>query len=121
MAPASKLSRNAGKRLKLRTMTVRVAVARAITTDQRPATAPIVVSPHTSWARNEKSSRGRTTSDIRKLSAPFTFTAVNLPKFNWRLRVASGLVSFAFGTVLIDGIGFAEGGLFTDAPIWEPH
>jgi high-affinity nickel-transport protein len=55
------------------------------------------------------------------LSAPFTFTAVNLPKFNWRLRVASGLVSLAFGTVLIYGIGFAEGGLFTDAPIWEPH
>jgi high-affinity nickel-transport protein len=55
------------------------------------------------------------------LSAPFTFTAVNLPKFNWRLRVASGLVSFAFGAVLIYGIGFAEGGLFTDAPTWEPH
>ena len=55
------------------------------------------------------------------LSAPFAFTAVNLPKFNWRLRVASGLVSFCFGVVLIYGIGFAEGGLFTDAPIWEPH
>jgi len=55
------------------------------------------------------------------LSAPFTFTAVNLPKLNWRLRVASGLVSFSFGLVLIYGIGFAEGGLFTDAPIWEPH
>jgi high-affinity nickel-transport protein len=55
------------------------------------------------------------------LSAPFTFTAVNLPKLNWRLRVASGLVSFSFGVVLIYGIGFAEGGLFTDAPIWEPH
>jgi hypothetical protein len=55
------------------------------------------------------------------LSAPFTFTAVNLPKFNWRLRVASGLVSFAFGVVLIYGIGFAEGGLFTGAPTSEPH
>ena len=55
------------------------------------------------------------------LSAPFAFTAVNLPKFNWRLRVASGLVSFCFGVVLIYGIGFAEGGLFTDAPIWEPR
>lgn len=55
------------------------------------------------------------------LSAPFAFTAINLPKFNWRLRVASGLVSFSFGVVLIYGIGFAEGGLFTDAPIWEPH
>jgi len=55
------------------------------------------------------------------LSAPFAFTAVNLPKFNWRLRVASGLVSFVFGVILIYGIGFAEGGLFTDAPTWEPR
>jgi hypothetical protein len=55
------------------------------------------------------------------LSAPFVFTAVNLPKFNWRLRVASGLVSFVFGVILIYGIGFAEGGLFTDAPTWEPR
>jgi high-affinity nickel-transport protein len=35
--------------------------------------------------------------------------------------VASGLVSFSFGVVLIYGIGFAKGGLFTDTPIWEPH
>jgi ABC-type nickel/cobalt efflux system permease component RcnA len=55
------------------------------------------------------------------LSAPFAFTAVNLPKFNWRLRVASGLASFVFGVVLIYGIGFAQGGLFTDAPTWEPR
>jgi hypothetical protein len=55
------------------------------------------------------------------LSAPFAFTAVNLPKFNWRLRVASGLISFVFGLVLIYGIGFAEGGLFTDAPTWDPR
>jgi hypothetical protein len=33
--------------------------------------------------------------------------------------VAAGLVSFAFGAALIHGIGFAEGGLFTAAPIWE--
>ena len=55
------------------------------------------------------------------LSASFTFSAVNLPKFNWRLRAASGLVSFSFGVLLIYRIGFAEGGLFTDTPIWEPH
>ena len=55
------------------------------------------------------------------LSVPFAFTAINLLKFNWRLRVASGLVSFVFGVVLIYSIGFAEGGLFTDAPIWEPR
>ena len=36
---------------------------------------------------------------------PFAFTAINLPKFNWRLRVASGLVSFVFRVVLIYGIG----------------
>jgi hypothetical protein len=45
------------------------------------------------------------------------FTAVNLAKFNWRLRVASGLVSFSFGVVLIYGIGFAEGGLFRKPPV----
>jgi hypothetical protein len=55
------------------------------------------------------------------LSAPFAFTAIDLPKFNWRLRAVSGLVSFVFGVVLIYGIGFAEGGLFTDAPTWEPR
>jgi high-affinity nickel-transport protein len=55
------------------------------------------------------------------LSAPFVFTAANLPKFNWRLRVASGLISFVFGVVLVYGIGFAEGGLFTGTPTWEPH
>ena len=42
------------------------------------------------------------------LSAPFAFTAIDLPKFNWRLRVVSGLVSFVFGVVLIYGIGFAR-------------
>ena len=55
------------------------------------------------------------------LSAPFAFTAVNLPKFNWRLRLASRLLNFAFGVVLIYSIGFAEGGLFTDAPTWQPR
>jgi high-affinity nickel-transport protein len=55
------------------------------------------------------------------LSAPFAFTSSNLPKFNWRLRVASGLISFVFGVVLIYGVGFADGGLFTDAPRWDPH
>jgi high-affinity nickel-transport protein len=55
------------------------------------------------------------------LSAPFAFTSANLPKFNWRLRAASGLISFVFGVVLIYGVGFADGGLFTDAPIWVPH
>lgn len=55
------------------------------------------------------------------LAAPFAFTAINLPKFNRRLRVSSGLISVVFGVVLIYAIGFAAGGLFTDAPTWEPH
>jgi hypothetical protein len=55
------------------------------------------------------------------LSAPFTFTWINLPRFNWRLRVASGLISFAFGLYLIYDIGFAAGGLFTESPDWQPH
>jgi high-affinity nickel-transport protein len=55
------------------------------------------------------------------LSAPFALTARHLPRFNWRLRVASSLLSFVFGIVLIYDTGFSEGGLFTDAPRWQPH
>jgi cytochrome c biogenesis protein CcdA len=55
------------------------------------------------------------------LAAPFTLTSVNLPRFNWRLRVASGLISFVFGLFLVYAIGFADGGLFTENPHWEPH
>jgi high-affinity nickel-transport protein len=54
------------------------------------------------------------------LSAPFAFTR-SLPRLNWQLRTASGLISFAFGLFLIYEVGFAEGGLFTDAPVWEPR
>jgi len=38
-----------------------------------------------------------------------------------RLRVVSGLISFVFGVFLIYEIGFADGGLFTDAPSWQPR
>ena len=55
------------------------------------------------------------------LSAPLAFTAINLPKINWTLHVASGLLSFVFGVILIYSIGFAEGGLLTNAPIWQPR
>jgi ABC-type nickel/cobalt efflux system permease component RcnA len=55
------------------------------------------------------------------LSAPFAFTSSNLPRFNLRLRAASGLISFAFGLFLIYEFGFADGGLFTDAPSWQPR
>jgi hypothetical protein len=54
------------------------------------------------------------------LSAPFAFS-ISLPRLNWRLRTASGLISFAFGMFLIYEIGFADGGLFTGAPVWEPR
>jgi high-affinity nickel-transport protein len=55
------------------------------------------------------------------LAAPFAFTARRLPHLNWQLRVASGLLSFAFGLFLVYEIGFMDGGLFTANPIWEPH
>jgi len=55
------------------------------------------------------------------LAAPFALSASRLPKINVKLRVASGLISFAFGLFLIYQIGFSDGGLFSDAPVWEPH
>ena len=55
------------------------------------------------------------------LAAPFAFSWTTLPRFNWQLRVASGLISFAFGLLLIYEIGFADGGLFTATPTWQPH
>jgi hypothetical protein len=55
------------------------------------------------------------------LSAPFAFSWSRLPRFNWQLRVASGLLSFGFGLFLIYEIGFMAGGLFTATPIWTPH
>jgi hypothetical protein len=55
------------------------------------------------------------------LGAPFAFTSANLPRFHWRLGVASGLASFAFGLFLVYDVGFADGGLFTDNPSWQPR
>ena len=55
------------------------------------------------------------------LSAPFAFSWSRLPRFNWQLRVASGLLSFGFGVFLIYQIGFMAGGLFTATPAWTPH
>ena len=55
------------------------------------------------------------------LSTPFALSSAKVPRFNWNLRVAAGLVSFGFGLFLIYDLGFAEGGLFTDAPHWAPH
>ena len=55
------------------------------------------------------------------LAAPFALTSAKLPRLNFRLRVASGLLSFAFGLFLVYEIGFMEGGLFTANPAWAPH
>src|SRR5262245_19213006 len=71
LAPASMVSRKAGRRPKLRMTTAKDLAASATATDQTPATAPIVVR-HGSVARYEKSRRGSTTSDIRKFVAMTT-------------------------------------------------
>ena len=55
------------------------------------------------------------------LAAPFAFSWSRLPRFNWQLRVASGLISLGFGLLLVYEIGFRPGGLFTSAPSWQPH
>src|SRR5262249_54149573 len=55
------------------------------------------------------------------LSTPFAFTSSSLPRLNLRLRASAGLISFAFGLFVIYKIGFADGGLFTDAPKWQPR
>jgi high-affinity nickel-transport protein len=55
------------------------------------------------------------------LAAPFAFSWSRLPRFNWQLRVASGLISLGFGLLVIYEIGFRAGGLFTAAPIWQPQ
>jgi high-affinity nickel-transport protein len=55
------------------------------------------------------------------LSAPFALTSFKLTRLNWQLRVASGLISFVFGLFLVYDIGFAQGGLFTENPSWEPR
>ena len=40
---------------------------------------------------------------------------------NGQLGVALGLTSFAFGLFLVYDIGFADAGLFTANPTWQPH
>jgi high-affinity nickel-transport protein len=55
------------------------------------------------------------------LAAPFAVTSARLPRLNWKLRVTSGLLSFAFGLFLVYEIGFMDGGLFTADPSWAPR
>jgi hypothetical protein len=52
--------------------------------------------------------------------APFALTSFKMTKLDWQLRVASGLIGFVFGVFLIYDLGFAQGGLFTESPSWDP-
>ncbi len=54
------------------------------------------------------------------LSVPFALTT-SLQRLNWQLRTASGVISFVFGLFLVYELGFADGGLFSDAPVWRPE
>jgi sulfite exporter TauE/SafE len=54
------------------------------------------------------------------LSLPFAFTTARLPRLNRRLRTAAGLLSFCAGLFLVYEIGFTDGGLFADEPVWTP-
>ena len=51
-------------------ITVATAAANATATDQTPPTEDSEVVPHRSSARNDRSMRGRTTIDIRRLTRP---------------------------------------------------
>src|SRR3974390_805349 len=72
LAPASMVWRRAGRRPRVQKERVAVAAGGAPTTDQTPATAEIEVAPQRSSARYEESSRGSTTSDIKRLTATTT-------------------------------------------------
>jgi ABC-type nickel/cobalt efflux system permease component RcnA len=54
------------------------------------------------------------------VAAPMTYTARRLTFVERHLRVASGVLSVAFGLFLVYHIGFVSG-LFTGHPSWTPH
>jgi high-affinity nickel permease len=54
------------------------------------------------------------------IGVPFAYTGKRFAPFNRSLRLASGLVSIAFGLFITFQIGFADG-LFTTHPHWTPH
>ena len=53
------------------------------------------------------------------LVLPFAYSGKKFAKLNHGLRVASGLISLAFGLFLVYQIGFVNG-LFTSHPYWVP-
>ena len=54
------------------------------------------------------------------MAKALSFLGKGRQKFSHRLGLASGLLSLAFGVLLVYQIGFA-GGLFTSHPHWTPH
>ena len=54
------------------------------------------------------------------IASAFTFMGKGRQKFSQRLALVSGLLSLAFGLLLVYQIGFA-GGLFTSHPHWLPR
>jgi high-affinity nickel permease len=54
------------------------------------------------------------------IGSAFTFMGKGRQKFSQRLALVSGLLSLAFGLLLVYQIGFA-GGLFTSHPHWLPR
>jgi high-affinity nickel-transport protein len=51
---------------------------------------------------------------------PFAFADKRFARVNQGLRIASGLISVAFGLFIVYEIGFVNG-LFTDHPLWTPR
>ena len=55
-----------------------------------------------------------------RIASAFTFFGRRNANFSARLGLASGLLSLAFGLLLVYQIGFASG-LFSGHPRWTPH
>jgi high-affinity nickel-transport protein len=54
------------------------------------------------------------------IASAFTFVGKGRQNFSHRLGLVSGLLSLAFGILLVYQIGFV-GGLFTNHPHWMPR
>src|ERR1700736_6734717 len=68
LAPASRVLRNSGRRLRWITARISDAIASAVTTDQAPLTAESEVSPNRGSARNPVYTRGSTNKLMRRLT-----------------------------------------------------
>jgi high-affinity nickel-transport protein len=54
------------------------------------------------------------------IAMPFAYARTRRDLLHRHLGLASGLLSLVFGAVLAYRLGFVDG-LFTGAPVWEPH